>query len=356
MANGRTTISEIDAEVLARMDRTGSEFVPQSRRYKWILDSYKELYDLLVQKFGSDYYFADPYTFQTDGTNDTFALPVDFYKLYGVDLSVNGSPDGWVSIKQFMKGERNNFKQPDFQGVYGSGNMRYRLRGDKIWFSPLPSAGQTIRLLYAPRPNDAGVSTAQASSTIQLSNNTLVSPFSPATPALGTSMTIPSAISGTFQVVWQWRAASAGASTSRIYKNGFPIGLTQNTSSASFVETSEQISTSFVAGDTLEIWIQGPSFVDIQNFHLQYDLVTDFGPQELDGVSGWEQYIVSDVCIKYCGAEETDPQLFMAQKMGLKQRIEEAAENRDVGEPQTVTDVMTDFDPYNGFNGGGYLP
>lgn len=239
MADGVTTVGAIDAEVLARMDRTGSNFVPQTTRWNWIWDSYKELYDLLVQKFGSDYFFADPYTITTDGTNDTFDLPADFYKLYGVDLSLTGgSPDGWITLKQFMKSDRNRYVVPNFQSFWGMTNLRYRLRGGKIWFSPKPQAGQLIRLLYAPRPGD-----------------------------------------------------------------------------------------------------------------LTDDSTT------LDGVSGWEQYVVADVCIKYCGAEETDPQLFMAQKGALKQRIEEAAENRNVGEPQTVSDTQGNWGTFGGWtNGSGFMP
>lgn len=239
MSGGVTTVSSIDSEVLARMDRTGSEFVPQARRYSWINDSYKELYDLMLQKFGNDYFFADPFIFTTDGTSDTYDLPADFYKLYGVDLSLTGgAPEGWITIKQFMKAERNRYAVPNFQSFYGVTNLRYRLRGNKIWFTPIPMGAQRIRLLYAPRPTDL----------------------------------------------------TAGSDT-------------------------------------------------------------------VDGVSGWEQYIVADACIKYCGAEETDPSLFIAQKNGLTKRIEEAAENRSIGEPQTVSDSQTNWTPFGGWvTGSGYMP
>jgi FKBP-type peptidyl-prolyl cis-trans isomerase 2 len=58
----------------------------------------------------------------------------------------------------------------------------------------------------------------------------------------------------------------------------------------------------------------------------------------VDAISGWEEYIVVDACIKALVKEESDPSAFMMQKQGLLKRIEEAAENRNVGEPQTVSD------------------
>jgi hypothetical protein len=74
-----------------------------------------------------------------------------------------------------------------------------------------------------------------------------------------------------------------------------------------------------------------------------------------DGVSGWEEYIVVDCCIKALAKEESDTSVFMAQKAALLQRIEEAAANRDIGEPETVSDSKRrNFawgDP--GDNGGG---
>jgi hypothetical protein len=59
----------------------------------------------------------------------------------------------------------------------------------------------------------------------------------------------------------------------------------------------------------------------------------------LDGVSGWEEYVITDCCIKALAKEESDPSIFMAQKAALLLRIEAAAENRDAGSPATVSDT-----------------
>ena len=58
----------------------------------------------------------------------------------------------------------------------------------------------------------------------------------------------------------------------------------------------------------------------------------------IDGVAGWEEYIVADMCIKMLAKEESDVSVFAAQKMEMNKRLDEMAKNRNLGEPQTVSD------------------
>lgn len=59
----------------------------------------------------------------------------------------------------------------------------------------------------------------------------------------------------------------------------------------------------------------------------------------LDGISGWDEYVIVDAAIKAMQKEESDVSVLMAQKMALIKRIESAASNRDAGEPEFVSDV-----------------
>jgi hypothetical protein len=59
----------------------------------------------------------------------------------------------------------------------------------------------------------------------------------------------------------------------------------------------------------------------------------------VDGVNGWEDYIVADACIKALAKEESDVSVFVAQKQALLQRIESEAENRDAGMPARVSNT-----------------
>lgn len=223
---GQTTLGNIRLEAKQRSDRVNSNFVTDQEWNTYISNSYKELYDILKQKFGDDYFVAIPYAYTTSGTiNPTtqaslYPLPNDFYAGLGVEVALNPSdPNSWVTLKKFMFIQRNLWNFPNVYTFYGITNLRYRFNGDNLMIVPIASANQTVRIWYVPRPNQL------------------------------------------------------------------------------FVDT-----------------------------------------QLVDGISGWEEYIVVDACIKALVKQEADVTMFVNQKNALIKRIEEAAENRDIGEPETVSD------------------
>lgn len=69
-----------------------------------------------------------------------------------------------------------------------------------------------------------------------------------------------------------------------------------------------------------------------------------------DGVSGWTEYIIVDAAIKALQKEESDVSALWAQKQALIKRIEETAINRDIGQPDTISNTRS----YGSRNGGGY--
>lgn len=76
------------------------------------------------------------------------------------------------------------------------------------------------------------------------------------------------------------------------------------------------------------------------------------------GVSGWVEYVIVDAAIKAMQKEESDCSLLMSQKEMLKKRIEATAMNRDVGQPDTISDTRSNtqmsgpFGLTGGFKGG----
>jgi hypothetical protein len=231
-----TTMSllELRNAVRQRADIVNStQFYTDEELNSYINQSAFELYDLLIQKYGDNYYVkTPPYDFFTDGTSEIYPLPSDFYKLLGVDLFLSNSADSRVTVPEFNFSDRNKYSVPNFQTFYGVTNLRYRLNGDNVWFTPIPAGNQKIRLWYVP------------------------------------TMTTLSADS---------------------------------------------------------------------------DL--------LKGISGWTEYVIVDACIKVRQKEESDATIFINQKIGLKERIENAAENRNASSPPTVSDTL--FKNLNWQNGNG---
>lgn len=153
-----------------RADRVNSNFVTLPEWNEFIRLACYELYDILIDTY-DDYFLADPILITTDGTNSRYALPngtttfMDaytnqsavapaFYKLRGVDLGVNNANNGFVNVDKFNFADRNKYFYPNTQGtLYGVFNLQYRLMGNYLYFIPLPSANQPIKVWYIPRLN-----------------------------------------------------------------------------------------------------------------------------------------------------------------------------------------------------------
>lgn len=71
------------------------------------------------------------------------------------------------------------------------------------------------------------------------------------------------------------------------------------------------------------------------------------------GISGWDEYVVVDAAIKAMQKEESDVSVLMAQKMALIKRIEASANNRDQGQPETISATRNATDRWGGEFGGG---
>ena len=64
----------------------------------------------------------------------------------------------------------------------------------------------------------------------------------------------------------------------------------------------------------------------------------------------WSEYVIVDAAIKASQKEESDVSILMQQKMALIKRIEDSAMNRDVGQPDRISDTRNS----TGYGGGGW--
>ena len=87
MANyQKINLEQLRVACRQRADMVNSTFITDAELNSYINASYFELYDLLVQKYGNDYYVQE-YYFNLVGNQSRYDLPEDFFKLLGVDLS-----------------------------------------------------------------------------------------------------------------------------------------------------------------------------------------------------------------------------------------------------------------------------
>lgn len=162
------TLFQLRLAAQQRADRVNSQFVSNTEWNEYINQSMFELYDILVDSY-EDYFLAPPVQFPIIGNTPTYPLPngqlpfingttltsfiaPPFYKLSGVDLSLNTSQNAFVTVNKFNFIDRNNYIYPNSNStIYGVFNLQYRMMGNNIQFIPTPTAGQTIQLWYIPR-------------------------------------------------------------------------------------------------------------------------------------------------------------------------------------------------------------
>lgn len=321
---GFVTLGSLRIQSQERSDQLNSSFLSVSEWNRNIMGSYKELYDLLIAAYGTDYYVNVPVNFITTGTGQLYPLPDGvtqfynsltgalvtppaFYKLLGIDLQLSpGNPGSYVTIRPFNFADRNRYAVPNFQSFYGVTNLRYRIEGTNLFLTPIPVGGQRIQIWYIPRPTDIQpeviCGTTSASTTVTCSDTTNLS--------TGMLVQIPGSLAA------------------------FPSGTTIS---------SITPNTSFVVSNAATVTLSN-ALVRAWN-----DSTT------IDGISGWEEYIVIDAALKAMGKEESDPSILGQQKLMMKQRLIDMAANRDAGNPATVADTQsTDFwQPFGWISGSG---
>lgn len=223
------TLADLRSRARERADMKNSNFVEDTELNYYINSSIAELHDILVQSYGQDY-FLESTTFTTVGGQEEYNLSTiftnnDFYKVRGIDAKLNG--DDFFTLKPFNFNERNRFQHFGVWDYLGITNVRYRLLGSKLKFSPAPDAAITVKIWYIPK-------------------------------------------------------------------------------------------------------------------HTELVNDTDI----LDDINFYAEYVIVDAAIKMLNKEESDVSVLMAQKADLKRRIEEASNNRDAGEPESIQDIYIENDDY----------
>lgn len=278
----------------------------------YITNSRKELFDLLVGAYGNNYYWASFYQFFTtnaqyypfpDGTatyKDINGNIADkYYKLLGLDLQYSGSPSGWISVQRIEPIERNKYAYPNTATNFvGYTNLKYFPIKDGVWLTPIPQTGQVIQVWYIPAPKSLQY---LLSSSITLQQN-----------------------------IVQLSDVTGLTNGMNVYGNG----ISPSTTISSINSTTNQITISTLTTAT------NPSAT------LSYwsDATT------VDGIAGWEEYVIIDAAIKAKIKRDLDFSGLKQQKDEMRMRIEAMAEGRDVGQASHVSDALS----INSYGTGGF--
>ena len=131
-----------------------------------------------------------------------------------------------------------------------------------------------------------------------------------------------------------------------------PSGVTRGStttytvSSHSFVADDVVNVSGFLADDynsqqTVQSVTSTTIVTDLDSSALSDPTVIGAVESVFDFYSGWDEFIIVDSAIKMVLKEEGDATALLLQKNQLKERMITESQNRDAGEPQTVTDVVS---------------
>lgn len=150
------TLADLALRVRERADMTDSSFISDTRLYELITESHQKLHGMLVDALREEYAYELASFTTAEGQID-FAVPCCFYKLYGVDMEINGRI---VALKPFNRAERNRYRNLNGSASYPP---MYSLSGGNLKLFPVPPAGLTGEIIYAPEATRLTLSTDEVS-------------------------------------------------------------------------------------------------------------------------------------------------------------------------------------------------
>jgi hypothetical protein len=288
-----------------RADMEGNDAVSTPEWNQYISQSRKRLFNMLVAASGNNYNVAPLFQFNltnsqyyplpngTLATIGTTSFAPALFKLLRVDLQYSASPTGFVTLKRFEEIETNKYAWPNSAiNTNGYTNLKYKLQGQNIKFIPVPMSGQLVQLEYIEKPKDLQfIETCATVGSMSLSMNDV------------TDLSVGMSVQGP--------------------TNGSVIQLGSTVTS---IQTSP----------TNQVTLSLPtlSVSPVQTVAFWVDSVT------VDGVSGWDEFVVIDAAIKAQVKQENPVEELMAQRMDIVAEIEGLAEGRDMGQAFHVSDVL----------------
>jgi len=146
-----TTLGQLITRVRQRSEQENSQFVSDDEIVTYINASLSELYDLMINEYGEDYFISTDTITTTAGTSD-YTLPDDFYKFVSIDLNANGNVN--YSLQRFNFSERNKYQNTGYSvgTVSSTAPFKYTILGNNVKLLPVPQGTHTLTMYYVPQP------------------------------------------------------------------------------------------------------------------------------------------------------------------------------------------------------------
>lgn len=141
------TLATLRTRVRERADMPTAGFIADSSTSldAFINEGAQRLHERLIDSLGEEYVSSTSTITTASGTSD-YAVPSDFFRLYGVDLTIHGKVR---TLKPFGRNERNYFRNATNNANW-LGTPRYSLVGGNVRLYPIPQGVYSGSILYAP--------------------------------------------------------------------------------------------------------------------------------------------------------------------------------------------------------------
>ena len=326
---GILTLSQVREICRERSDFVEDPFFADAELNGWISISYKKLYRKLAKMFDGAYFRALPFGVIISGQG-LYDLPRDFLQLLGVDFLRNGTGAWAVSTVRYVGQAAPNSGGITLSGV-GTAYHKVSLKSDSATSVRVTIDGYTY-------PSSLSL--------------TLSSPASLATFTGDTSLgTIAASRAAVLSVGDVWGAYSyyAFAATaeftpavlfSSAERNRFTAGSLSAFGSAPSLRYQ-------LAGRQIEFLGVTGGAARIRYVPRPVELAVD--TDVLDGIAGWEEYVICDVVAKMRLKDEQDPSVEVALMRELEASIDSEASRRDSTGQSCGSDALANQFLYPGF-------
>jgi len=312
---------ELRTQARQRADQETGDYISDDELTSYINSAYAELYDLIVQS--CETYFIAYFDVQIPTAwagAEIFDLPVTFYKVLGVDWLDSSTSLDPISLRAFNFQERNrsSFLRNGLSTSTSMTNVQYMIQGSAVRLIPKPVQSGVLRVWYAPMAKI-------------LKDLTMDQPVD-----------VPQGYSYSFLP----SAVDTSADTITITNHGYSLGdpiNNQNVGGSSPFPTGVDVyvipvtKNTFRIAQTLDNAFRN-SYYDITSSGTGVNYLQD-NFNKVDGINGFEEFIIWDCVVKMLNKEESDASLAMAEKMRAIKRVQEGLANRDQGESWRTIDI-----------------